>query len=397
MSAAEFLDVTPKTIVFLIGFDRLVEGFLMSVTLEQDIEFMTEALALAACGAGQTSPNPMVGCVLVRDGKIIGKGWHEAPGKAHAEVAAITDAGEAARGATAYVTLEPCNHTGRTGPCTEALIEAGVAEVVYALSDPNPIAAFGGERLTAAGIKVRSDVCTNEAQDLNRGWMHSVTHKRPYVIGKTAMSLDGRISTSSGESKWITSEASRKRAHQLRKFSDAIIVGAETVIADDPALTARNGEETKFPLRVIMDSTGRTPPGAKAYERTGKSALIITTKNAPHRMIEAYREIGAEPILLPPGADGRPEPVDVLETLHERGIVNILVEGGGAILGAFFDADLIDELHLFIAPKLIGGGKPAFGGHGIDQLQDSERFVFADAEQLGADRFLRAMRRRETS
>ena len=369
----------------------------MSVTLEQDIGFMTEALTLAARGYGQTAPNPMVGCVLVRDGNIVGKGWHEAPGKAHAEVMAINDAGDNARGATAYVTLEPCNHVGRTGPCSQALIDAGVTEVVYALADPNPIAARGGEHLSAAGIKVRSDVCAREAHDLNRGWLHSIAHNRPYVIGKSAMSMDGRISTSSGESKWITGEASRKRAHQLRKFTDAIIVGAETVIADDPALTARNGEDVNFPLRVVLDSTGRTPPGAKVYERTGKSTLVMTTKNAPHRAIEAYREIGADPILLPPGPDGRPDPVDVLDALHERGIVNVLVEGGGVVLGAFFDADLIDELHLFIAPKIIGGGKPALGGHGIDQLKDSDRFQFSDVEQLGADSFFRATRRQETT
>ncbi len=367
----------------------------MGIAPENDIGFMTEALALAARAAGQTSPNPMVGCVLVRDGKVVGRGWHEAPGQAHAEVVALEDAGDGARGSTAYVTLEPCSHTGRTGPCTQALINAGVTDVVYALADPNPIAANGEEQLKAAGINIRSGVCEDAARDLNRGWLHSIKHRRPYVIGKSAMSLDGRISTSTGESKWITGEASRHRAHQLRKFSDAIIVGAETVIADDPALTARNGDDVRHPLRVVLDSTGRTPAGAKVYERTGHGALVMTTKNAPFRALEAYREIGAEPVILPSGSDGRPDPVDVLEALHERGIVNVLVEGGGAVLGAFFDRDLIDELHLFIAPKLIGGGKPAFGGHGIEDLSDADRFAFEDAERLGVDTFLRATRCRE--
>jgi len=367
----------------------------MSNAQEKDIAFMTEALALAARGAGATSPNPMVGCILVNKGKVVGTGWHEGPGKAHAEVAAILDAGENARGATAYVTLEPCNHTGRTGPCTEAIIEAGIVEVVYALADSNPVAANGATRLLTAGVKVRGGVCADEARELNRGWTHSLEHNRPYITGKTAMSLDGRIATSGGESKWITGEISRARAHQLRKFADAIIVGANTVIADDPALTARIGDETHHPLRVILDSTGRTPPGAKVYERVGKGALVVTTKKAPHRTLEAYRELGAEPLALSEGRDGRPDLEDLLGELHQRGVVNVLVEGGGGVLGSFFDADLLDELHLFIAPKLIGGGKPAFGGDGIEHLRDSERFSFSAPEQLGADTLLRAIRRME--
>lgn len=368
----------------------------MSDAQEKDIAYMKEALALAARGAGATSPNPMVGCVLVNKNKVVGTGWHEGPGKAHAEVAAIADAGAAAQGAIAYVTLEPCNHTGRTGPCTEALIEADVSEVVYALADSNPVAANGATRLLTAGVKVRGGVCADEARALNRGWIHALEHNRPYVIGKTAMSLDGRIATSNGESKWITGEVSRARAHQLRKFTDAIIVGAETVIADDPALTARIGDETHHPLRVVLDSTGRTPPGAKAYERIGKGALVATTKKISRRALDAYREIGAEPLALSEAPDGRPDLEDLLAALHERGVINILVEGGGAVLGSFFDANLIDELHLFIAPKIIGGGKPAFGGHGIEQLRDAERFSFAPPEQLGADTLLRAVRRMET-
>lgn len=363
---------------------------------EKDIAFMREALALAARGAGTASPNPMVGCVLVNKGKVVGAGYHEAPGKAHAEVAALLAAGEAAQGATAYVTLEPCNHKGRTGPCTEALIDAGVTEVVYALADSNPVAAGGATRLLTAGIKVRGNVCANEARELNRGWLHSLKHKRPYVIGKTAMTLDGRIATSAGESKWITSEVSRARTHQLRKITDAIIVGAETVIADDPALTARIGDETHHPLRVVLDSTGRTSPGAKVYERIGKGALIVTTDKTPRDQLSAYREIGAEPLILTTGPDGRPDLSDMLTTLHERGVINVLVEGGGEVLGAFFDADLLEEIHLFIAPKLFGGGKPALGGHGVERLHESERYLFEPPEMLGADTFLRGVRRMET-
>ncbi len=362
---------------------------------ENDIAFMLEALALAARGAGTTAPNPMVGCLLVKDGKVVGSGWHEAPGKAHAEVNAIADAGERAQGATAYVTLEPCNHTGRTGPCTEALIEAGVTEVVYALSDSNPVAAGGATRLLTAGVKVRGGVCADEARELNRPWVHSLKHKRPYVIGKTAMSLDGRISTSTGESKWITGEISRARAHQLRKFANAIIVGAETVIADDPALTARIGDEIHHPLRVVLDSAGRTPPGSKVYERLGKGALIAMTSRAPQARINAYRELGVDTVICGADASGRPDLVDLLGALHERGVLSVLVEGGGEVLGAFFDADLLEEIHLFVAPKLIGGGKPAFGGHGVDRLYFSERYSFAEPQKLGSDILWRGVRRLE--
>lgn len=375
----------------------MAKGLFVSNAQEKDIAFMTEALALAARGAGMTSPNPMVGCILVKNGKVVGAGYHEGPGKAHAEVAAIEDAGQTARGATAYVTLEPCNHTGRTGPCTEALIMAGVSEVVYALADSNPVAAGGATRLLTAGVKVRGGVCADEARELNRGWTHSLKHKRPFVIGKTAMTLDGRIATSSGESKWITGEIARARAHQLRKFADAIVVGAETVIADDPALTARIGDETHHPLRVVMDSTGRTPPGAKVYERIGRGALIATTKNAPQARLAAFREIGAEPLLLPSDENGRPDLSELLAALHERGVINVLVEGGGAVLGSFFDEDLLDEIHLFIAPKLFGGGLPAFGGGGVERLRDSERFSFRAPESLGRDTLIRGGRRMEAS
>lgn len=368
----------------------------MSGAQEKDIAFMREALALAARAAGATSPNPMVGCVLVNNGKVVGAGWHEAAGKAHAEVVALTQAGQAARGATAYVSLEPCNHTGQTGPCTEALIDAGVAEVVYALADSNPVAAGGATRLLTAGVKVRGGICADEARELNRGWIHSLKHKRPYVIGKTAMSLDGRIATSGGESKWITGEVSRTRSHQFRKLADAIIVGAETVIADDPALTARIGDKTHYPLRVVLDSTGRTPPSAKVYERAGKGALVVATDRAPREHLNAYEKFGAEPLVLAADANGRPDLNEMLAALHERGVINVLVEGGGQVLGAFFDADLLEEIHLYIAPRLLGGGKPAFGGYGVDRLHEAERYWFDPPETLGPDTFLRGVKRMET-
>lgn len=367
----------------------------MGVAREKDIAYMKEALALAARGAGSTAPNPMVGCVLVNDGKVVGAGWHEAAGKAHAEVAALADAGDAARGSTAYVTLEPCNHTGRTGPCTEALIAAGVAEVVYALADSNPVAAHGATRLLTAGVKVRGGVCADEARELNRAWIHSLKHQRPYVIGKTAMSLDGRIATANGESQWITSDVSRAKAHRLRKFADAVVVGAETVIADDPALTARIGDEIHHPLRVVLDSAGRTPAGAKVYERIGKGALIATTPRADHDRLTEYQAMGAETLILPADPHGRPELSELLDALHERGVLAVLVEGGGKVLGSFFDADLIDELHLFIAPVIIGGGRPSFGGRGVERLHEALRYEFSAPEPLGPDLYMRGVRRME--
>jgi len=349
---------------------------------------MARALEVARNAAGQTAPNPLVGCVLVKDGQMIAEGWHEGPGRDHAEVMALKAAGDDAKGATAFVTLEPCNHTGRTGPCTEALIEAGVAGVVYAVADPNPIAAGGADRLRAAGVAVRSGLCARDGRDFIRPWLHTLKHKRPFIVGKTAMSLDGRIATSAGESQWITAPESRAAGHALRRQADAIIVGANTVIADDPALTARCDSETRYPLRVVLDSAARTSPGAKVYERNGArvpSALIATTKLADSKRIAALEEMGVEALVLSVGENGRPDLSTLLSALFERDIHTAMIEGGGEVLGAFFDAGLIDEMHLFIAPKLIGGGKPAFGGAGVAALEDASLFDFELAEMDGPD------------
>ncbi len=349
---------------------------------------MQRACDLARHAAGRVAPNPMVGCVIMRPpGHIVGHGWHEGPGSDHAEIMALREAGDEAAGATVFVTLEPCNHTGRTGPCAEALIEAGVGEVVYALADPNPIAAGGAERLRAAGISVRSGLCEEEARDLNRAWLHALKRKRPYVVGKTAMSLDGRIATTTGESRWITAPESRNAGHALRREADAIIVGANTVIADDPALTTRLDGDTRYPLRVVLDSTARTSPGAKVYERHGlrSNALLVATDRATQSRLAAFREMGVELLTQPPDHTGRPDLDGLLTALFERDIHSAMIEGGGELLGTFFDADLIDELHLFIAPKIIGGGKPAFGGHGVATLDDASRFDFRRVDMGGPD------------
>lgn len=362
---------------------------------------MDRALSLARRGAGRTAPNPMVGCVIVSpEGEIIGEGWHQKAGGDHAEIAALKAAGPRAKGASVFVTLEPCNHQGRTGPCAKALIDAGVKEVFYAMDDPNALAAGGGEALRAAGVNVMSGLRQAQARELNRAWLFSFRERRPYIIGKSAMSLDGRIATQQGESQWITSDESRREAHLLRASADAILVGAQTVIDDDPALSARLEHETRYPLRIVLDSTARTAPGAKIYERNGPrtpSAILATTKRATPAKLAAFAEMGVETLELPADAQGRPDLSAVLTALYERQIVTLLIEGGGDIMGAFFDADLLDEIEIFVAPKLIGGGKPAFAGGGIERLSETERFEITSRPQAGPDLRFHCRRRRESA
>ncbi|MGE0408833.1 MAG: bifunctional diaminohydroxyphosphoribosylaminopyrimidine deaminase/5-amino-6-(5-phosphoribosylamino)uracil reductase RibD [Amphiplicatus sp.] len=357
-----------------------------------DARYMTRALALAERAAGFTAPNPMVGCVIVKDGEIVGEGWHRAAGAPHAEAEALAAAGAKARGATVYVTLEPCNHHGLTPPCSEALIKASVAEVVYALPDPNAKAAGGAARLAAGGIKVRHEVCAKEAAYLNRFWLKSITSDRPYVVAKFAMSLDGKIATRAGASQWITGPKARARAHQLRQSVDAIIVGAGTLAADDPALTARpEGRAAAHPLRIVLDSSARSKPGAKAFERGGKGALLVTTRAATRTRLEAFRGLGVETLCLSADERGRPDLGALLEELKARGACGVLVEGGGETLGAFFDVGLVDEVWAFIAPIVIGGGKPAVGGAGVAALADAWSLQEVETERLGRDLLLRGV------
>jgi len=365
---------------------------------KQDCEFMNQALALAALGAGRTAPNPMVGCVLVRDGLVIGEGWHKGAGLAHAEVEAIADVGPGAsakdagaKGASAYVTLEPCNHTGRTGPCAEALIAAGVTRVIYALADPTLEAKGGAARLRDAGVAVTGGVCEAAAREQNRFWLHRMETGRPYIIAKFAASLDGKIAAGAGDSKWITGPQARRRAHDLRRQCDAILVGANTVITDDPSLTARGDEgETTYPLRIVLDSTARTPPGAKVYDRTGKGALLATTNAAPAANIAAIEGHGVDIFCSDSGADGKPDLDALLSHLGERGLNAVMAEGGGAVLGALFDAGLVDEVWAFIAPVIIGGDAiSAVGGVGASHIENALRLTGGDVEYLGGDILVR--------
>ena len=374
-------------------------GFLMAdgrdIDASEDERFMQRAIALAQMSAGATSPNPMVGCVIVRNGEIVGEGWHAGPGKLHAEPAALAAAGDAARGATAYVTLEPCNHHGRTPPCSSALIDAGLREIVYAIDDPNPTARGGAVALRAAGVIVRSGVCHAQAYELNRAWFHSVEIGRPYVVAKAAMSVDGRVATSAGESKWITGECARRKGHELRWRSDAIIVGADTVIHDDPTLTARINEDVRHPLRIVLDSKGRTSPGAKVFERSGKGAVLATTPALSAARTNEYFEFGVDVMRISADDKGRVDLHDLLNTLHQRGVVSVMVEGGGRTLGAFLEHDLIDEAWLFLAPVMLGGGRAAFDGASPSRLADAARFDFDEPQMLGPDIFIRARRNRE--
>jgi diaminohydroxyphosphoribosylaminopyrimidine deaminase/5-amino-6-(5-phosphoribosylamino)uracil reductase len=357
-----------------------------------DRRYMTLALELATQGAGRTAPNPMVGCILVRDGEVVGEGWHKAAGEPHAEAEALAAAGDRARGGVAYVTLEPCNHYGRTPPCAEALAKAGIGEVVYAMADPHPQAAGGADYLRARGVKVRCGVCEDEARALNRFWLHAVEHARPYVIAKFAMSLDGKIATRSGDSKWITGPEARERAHALRGQVDAIVVGADTVIADDPSLTARDGLNVmNRPLRIILDSEGRTPPAAAVFDRAGRGALLVATDRAPAARLDAYRALGADILVLGTDEAGRPDVAELMPALGKRGVCGLMVEGGSQVLGAFFDAGAVDEVWAFIAPVIIGGGVSAVAGRGAERVAEALSLTEIEYEHLGGDLLVRGL------
>lgn len=356
----------------------------------RDKKYMAEALALAARGAGDVAPNPLVGCVLVKNDAVVGRGWHKRVGGPHAEVEAIADAGDSAAGSTAYVTLEPCNHKGRTGPCTQALLRAGIREVVFALADPTPEAGGGGAFLEKEGVLVRRNVLEQQARDQNRFWLHALETGRPYLIAKFAASLDGKIATHTGDSKWITGEIARERAHELRRQVDAIIVGANTVIADDPSLTARTGTESYYPLRVVLDSTARSSPGAKVFERSGRGAILATTNSANESDLNRFREHGVEVLMADPDQNGRPDPGHLLNVLRNKGLNSVMVEGGGETIGAFHDAGLIDEVWAFIAPVLFGGAGPSpVSGDGINKISHALRLADAQTEILGNDLLVR--------
>lgn len=342
--------------------------------MNDDRSYMARALELAALGRGKTSPNPMVGALILQGETIVGEGYHQQAGTPHAEIHALGAAGEKARGGTLYVTLEPCNHHGKTPPCTEAVIAAGIAKVVIAASDPNPLVNGRGiERLRQAGLEVVVGVMADEAARLNEAWATYITQKRPFVLWKTAMTLDGRIATRNGDSRWVSGEASRLLVHRLRNEMDAILVGIETVLADDPQLTTRLPEGGgKDPIRIVLDSGLRIPRDARIlHSQSPSPTWVVTTQDG--QRVQEIEATGARVIQLPPGEDGRiPLPL-LLRQLGEEGITSLLLEGGATVNWSFLQDGLIDKAMVFIAPKLVGGAQSPgpLGGPGIERMGEA--------------------------
>lgn len=360
--------------------------------MDIDERFMWIALDLARRGRGSTSPNPMVGAVVVRDGKIVGTGYHQAPGGPHAEVAALRQAGEKARGAVLYVNLEPCAHRGRTGPCADAIIRAGISRVVAAMEDPNPLVAGKGFRkLAEAGIELKRGVLEEKALRLNEVYVKFITTGRPFVIVKTAVTADGKTATRTGRSRWITGEKARAFVHRLRHNSDAIAVGIDTVLRDDPLLTARlEGGGGRDPLRVIVDSRARLPLDARVINSASRAAtLLAVTPAAPADKLRALEEKGVE-ILLLPGREGRVDLEALMRKLGERGVCQLMVEGGGNLNYSLLEAGLVDKLMLFMAPLIIGGRESptSFEGAGVARLEEAWRLKDMEIKQYDGDLLL---------
>ena len=349
-----------------------------------DLAYMQRALELGWSALGTTSPNPAVGCVIVRDGEVVGEGWTHPPGQQHAEAAALRQAGARAQGATLYTTLEPCNHHGRTPPCSEAIITAGVAEVRSAVRDSNPNVAGGGvDRLNEAGIRTHIGECAGEAQQLIEAFVKHSRTGMPFITAKYAMSLDGKIAARSGDSKWISGEESRLFAHLLRAQSDAIIVGINTVLADDPQLTARDADgnaNERQPLRVVLDSQGRMPRDANMLTAPGDTLVVVADD------FEGGVWEGAEVARMPAGKGGVDLP-SLLAALGERDITSVLVEGGGATIGALFDLNLVDRVVAFVAPVIIGGNEAIspVGGIGIARMEEALRLRDTEVRRFGGD------------
>jgi diaminohydroxyphosphoribosylaminopyrimidine deaminase / 5-amino-6-(5-phosphoribosylamino)uracil reductase len=351
--------------------------------------WMQRALALAARGRGSVEPNPMVGCVLVRGGRTVGKGYHRRFGGPHAEVDALGDAGQAARGSTAYVTLEPCCHYGKTPPCTDALIAAGVKRVVVAMPDQLPPVSGRGLRvLRKAGLEVAVGLCEDEARQLNSPYLKLKGTGRPWVILKWAQSIDGKIATRTGDSKWISGQESRRYAHRLRGVVDAVAVGVGTVIADDPALTCRLAKARRTAMRIVIDPSLRTPPSAQLVRTAAKVPTLIATDRRQASSPKARRlsQLGVEVLALPASRTGL-NLERLLEQLGRREMTNILVEGGGRTLGSFVDLGLADEAVIFVSRRLIGGqGAPSpLSSRGPARIADSLRPTWTTLTRCGED------------
>ncbi|HFD80407.1 MAG TPA: bifunctional diaminohydroxyphosphoribosylaminopyrimidine deaminase/5-amino-6-(5-phosphoribosylamino)uracil reductase RibD [Gammaproteobacteria bacterium] len=352
---------------------------------------MALALRLARRGIWSTHPNPNVGCVIVKGGEVVGRGWHRQAGGPHAEVFALREAGERARGADVYLTLEPCSHQGRTPPCADALVEAGVKRVVVAMQDPNPRVAGGGlERLRAAGIEVETGLLEAQARRLNPGFVSRMERGRPWLRLKLAASLDGRTAMASGESRWITGDAARRDVQRLRARSSAIVTGIGTVLADDPSLNVRlqpadlaGVEPLRQPLRVVLDSRLRMPPAASMLRLPGETLVLTTGTDGERRA--ALERAGAR-VESVEARDGRPDPAAVLRHLAEQEVNEVLLECGPQLAGAFLQAGLVDELILYLAPHLMGDdARGLFRLPGLEQMRDRIALEWLDVRQVGND------------
>ena len=364
-----------------------------AVDVERDARFMRRALELAERGRGLTSPNPMVGAVVVSDDEIVGEGYHERAGGPHAEVVALAAAGARSRGATLYVTLEPCSYHGRTPPCATAVVAAGISRVVAALVDPNPrVSGRGLAVLREAGVEVADAILTDHAERQNRAFVAAMRLGRPHVTLKAAMTLDGRIADRQGESKWITGEEARASAHRLRSECDAIVVGVGTVLRDDPALTVRRERPwPREPYRVVLDTHARTPAGARLIAAaTPARALVITGEGARPDRVAALRTAGATVVPVET-RDGRVDPRAALAALADREVRAVLVEGGSDVHGAFVDAGLVDRVAVFVAPRLLGGRQatPSIGGFGRP-LAGALRLGTLEVVRVGDDLLIEA-------
>ncbi|MFO0724672.1 MAG: bifunctional diaminohydroxyphosphoribosylaminopyrimidine deaminase/5-amino-6-(5-phosphoribosylamino)uracil reductase RibD [Myxococcota bacterium] len=361
--------------------------------MSDDEAFMRLALEAAKKGVGFTSPNPAVGAVIVKNGAVLAIGWHRKAGTDHAEVAALRQLEFSAEGATLYSTLEPCNHFGRTGPCTEAILGAGIRRVVVGATDPNPLVRGKGlKKLRRHGVEVDAGLLAAEAERINEAYNHSIVAKGPFVVLKAATSLDGKIATRAQDSQWITSEAARAQGRALRGTVDAILVGVNTVLADDPALTVRS-RGRHDPLRVIMDSRLRTPLTA-AVVRTAKKTptLIATTEKASKTRRKALERAGAEVLPLRATKAGQVEPEALLEALYAREKNGVLLEGGSSVHGAFLDRGLVHKVVWFLAPTLIGGqgALSALGGLGPAKLSEAHRLGVEAVGPVGGDLMIEA-------
>lgn len=350
-----------------------------------DRDYMQLAIALAKATAGQTSPNPSVGAVIVKNGELISTGVHLKAGMPHAEAAAIQAAGEQAKDAVMYVTLEPCSHYGKTPPCADAIINSGIKKVFVATLDPNPlVAGKGTERLRKAGIEVVTGLCEEEAVRLNEKFFHFIQHKTPFVTIKGAVSLDGKTAAKTGDSKWITSGEARQDVHNLRHEHDAILVGINTVLHDNPLLTTRRPQGGKNPVRIILDTECKIPLSARVVRDPSSKTIIFTGNHIDKQKAAQLTDLGVEVISLD---SSRISVREVLRILGEKGLMSVLVEGGSEIHASFIAEEAFQQIILYVAPKIIGGREavPFIGGAGPDLVSQGKKLRFTNVEKIGPD------------